>query len=83
MNQNDFSNLGITQCNVLSSTENIKSNVGFYLLLIIIVIFVIIFIIFCERGYNLLENKMDEVIYKKFKEKRKSKTNKIIQSVCI
>ena len=80
-NKNDFSNLGITQCNVLSSTENIKSNVGFYLLLIIIAIFVIIFIIFCERGYNLLENKMDEVIYKKFKEKRKSKTNKIKKSI--
>ena len=61
-----LSNLKITSCNVLSSKEDIISNSGFYSLLIIFFIFIIIFIIFCIKGYRLLENKMDEVIYKKF-----------------
>ena len=67
------SNLGITSCNVFSSTENIESNTGFFTLLFILAIFIIIFIIFCIKGYNLLENKMDEVIYKKFKNHGKNK----------
>ena len=66
-NKKEVSNLGITSCNVLASKENIKSNTGFYLLLFILAIFIIIFIIFCSRGYNSLESKIDEVIYKKFK----------------
>ena len=75
INSNAVSNLGITSCNVLSSTENIESNAGFYLLLIILAIFIVVFIIFCSKGYNLLENKFDEVIYninliKKIKRKR-------------
>ena len=69
-------NFDITACNVLSSPENIKSNTGFYLLLIILAIFIIVFIAFCSRGYNLLMNKMDEVIYKKF-DKSKTKNHKI------
>ena len=75
----DGSNLGVTSCNVFSSDENIKSNTGFFLLLLILAIFIIIFIIFCSKGYNLLENKIDEVIYKKFKKEKEKemKTNKI------
>ena len=69
----EISNLGITSCNVLGSKENIKSNPGFFSLIIILVIFVIIFILFCSKGYNLLENKMNEVIYKKFKHRNKKK----------
>ena len=74
------SNLGITSCNVLSSTENIESNTGFFLLLLILVMFIIIFIIFCTRGYNSLENKIDEIIHKKFKDETKNKKNKITNS---
>ena len=68
-------NLGITSCNVLSSTDNIKSNTGFYLLLFIFAIFIFIAIIFCTKGYNILENKIDEVIDKKFKKNKKTKKN--------
>ena len=75
-NQKSPTNFGITACDVLSSKENIKSNTGFYLLLFILAIFIIIYIIFCTKGYNLLENKIDDVIYKKFENKKK-KVNKI------
>ena len=68
-NTRTSTNFDITACNVLNSPENIKSNTGFYLLLIILAIFIIVFIVFCSKGYNLLRNKMDEVIYKKFKDK--------------
>ena len=79
-NNKDISNLEITSCNILGSTENIESNAGFYLLLIILVIFIIIFIIFYTKGYNLLEDKIDETINKRFKDdinNKKNKTNKI------
>ena len=72
------SNLVITSCNVLSSKDNIISNTGFYLLLFILAFFIIIFIIFCSKGYNSLENKMDEMIHKKFKNSKKQDTNQII-----
>ena len=70
-------NLGITSCNILSSTENIKSNSGFYTLLIIIVIFIIVFIIFYVKGYNMIENKINEVIYYQFEDEDKLKSKKI------
>ena len=78
-NKREISNLGITSCNILASKENIESNTGFYLLFFILVIFIIIFIIFCIKGYNMLEIKIDEVIYNKFeKEAEKNKNrNKI------
>ena len=79
--KSEISNLGITSCNVLASKENIESNTGFFLLLIILALFVVVFIIFCKKGYNLLENKIDEVISKKFNNKTKIKTNKIIKSI--
>ena len=69
----EISNLGITSCDVLSSEENIKSNPGFFSLILILAIFVIIFILFCTKGYNMLENKMNEVIYKKFEQENKKK----------
>ena len=76
-NKKQVSNLGITSCNVLGDTDNIISNTGFFLLLIILAIFVIIFIIFCTRGYNSLENKIDQVIHKKFKNKQAQKNESI------
>ena len=78
----EISNLGVTSCNVFSDKENIESNTVFFLLLIILAIFIIIFIIFCTRGYNSLENKIDEVIHKKFKNKVKKENynNKIINN---
>ena len=83
--EKSISNLGITQClNVFGDTDEIKSNSGFYSLLIILAIFIIIFIIFCIKGRHLLEQKIDNVIYEKFeknnnnirKKKKKSKTSK-------
>ena len=62
-----------------------KKNAGFFSLIIILAIFIIIFIIFCSKGYNSLENKIDDIIYKKFEvKKHKNKTlikskNKIIK----
>jgi amino acid permease len=84
-----ISNLGITQCiDVFSSPEEIKSNGGFYTLLIILIIFIIIFIIYYIKGKNLLENKIDEVIYNQFEknEKKKEKNikkenNKVIDNI--
>ena len=73
----EISNLGITSCSVLTSKENIESNAGFFSLLIILAIFIIIFIIFCTKGYNNLENKIDEVIHKTFKNEAKNKDNKL------
>ena len=69
----DVSNLGITSCDVFGSKENIESNSGFYILLFILAIYIIIFIIFWSKGYNSLEKKMDEVIYKKFPNEKKIK----------
>ena len=71
----EVSNLGITSCNVLGTKENIESNTGFFLLIVIIAIFIIIFIIFCSRGYYSLENTIDEVINKKFKKDTKNNNN--------
>ena len=53
--------------NIFTSPEDIKSNSGFFLLLIILVIFLIVFILFCIKGRNLLENEIDDIIHKKFK----------------
>ena len=76
------SNLDVAKCNVLSSIENIISNPGFYTFIIIFIVFFIIFIIFCVKGYNLLKNKIDEIIYNKFeKEKKISKSNNKINNV--
>mgnify|MGYP002626427099 CR=1 FL=1 len=62
-------NMDVIQCTeVLTSSENIISNPGFFLLLFILVIFIIVFSIFCTKGYKALENKIEEVINKKFKE---------------
>ena len=74
--QKSTSNLDVTSCNVLSKKENIESNPGFYTLIFIMVLFIIIFIIFCVKGYNLLENKIDKVIYKKFDKENKNSNNK-------
>ena len=72
------SNLGVTtQCiKVFASTEELKSNYGFFSLLIILIIFIIIFIIFCIKGKELLKNKIDEVIYNKFEKNKKQKKKK-------
>ena len=76
-NKKGNTNFVVISCDILGSTENIKSNTGFFLLLIILAIFLIIFILFCSKGYYLLVNKMDKIIYKKFKNESKHKNNKI------
>ena len=80
-NNNGMTNLGITSCNVLNSLENITSNVGFYCLLIIEVMLIAILIIFCTKGYKLLENKFDEVIYNRFEKENKPKKKKIKKTI--
>ena len=77
-NDKSNSNLDVTQClDVFTSPEKIKTNSGFLTIAIILVIFIIVFIIFCIKGKNSLENKIDEIIYKKFtKKENKTKGNK-------
>ena len=75
-------NLDVMQCTeIFTSTEDLKSNPGFFLLILILVIFFIVFIIFCSKGYNSLENKIEDVIYKRFKKKENdiNKKNNIIE----
>ena len=79
-NNGEISNIGITSCPVLSSSENIKSNPGFFSLIIILAVFVIIFIVFCTKGYSMLENKMDEIIVKKFDKKKKRKKGRKLKT---
>ena len=70
------SNLGVAKCNVFSSTEELKSNSGFYLLLFILIIFVIVSIIFWIKGRKQLEKKIEAVIYDKFEKNQKENKNK-------
>ena len=58
-----------------------KINPGFFLLIFILVIFIVIFIIFCIKGYNSLKNNIEDVIYRRFKDKNnKNNDNNIIKS---
>ena len=77
-NEQKLTNINIMKCSsLISSADDIKKNPGFFLLAIIILLFIIVMIIFCVRGYNNLENKIDEVILIKFKpEKNNNKKNK-------
>ena len=59
-------NLGVLLCNVLKSKENIKKNIGFYILTSILGISLIISIIFISQGYGWFRNKIDAFIQKKF-----------------
>ena len=70
-------NLDVMQCTqILSSTEDIKTNPGFYLLIFILIIFIIIFIIFFIKGRKELKKKIDNVINKYFnKENINNKKN--------
>ena len=62
-------NVDVVQCTeILTSSEDLKSNPGFFLLIIILVIFIIIFIIFCCSGYKNLKKNIENVINKRFKE---------------
>ena len=76
-NSESKTNLNIMKCYNSISSEDIKTNSGFYVIFIVIVLFIIIMIIFCCKGYDKLENKIDEVIYKKFKNKKIVKVDKI------
>ena len=69
------SNLKVTKCfnNVFSSFEKLFTNSAFIALTIILLVFLIIFIIFCIKGKQMLNDKIDEVIYKKFDKKPKKR----------
>jgi len=68
------SNIKVTKCvnNVFNTPKKLFSNSGFLILFIILIVFIIIFIIFCKKGRQLIINKIDEIIYKKFCEKDKT-----------
>ena len=72
-NEQKLTNLNLIKCSNLLSSDNIKNNSGFYLIVIIIILFIIIMILFCVKGYNNLENKIDEVISNIFKKEEKEK----------
>ena len=82
-NEKSASNLAVTKCiKEFVKTENIKSNGGFYSMLIILIIFIIVFIIFCIKGKSMIENKIDDVIYKQFvKNKNKKPNNSILNQI--
>ena len=75
-NEQKLTNLNLIKCSNLLSSDNIKNNSGFYLIVIIIILFIIIIILFCVKGYNNLENKIDEVISNIFKKDKKDKKEK-------
>ena len=76
------SNLRVTQCfNVLSSSDQIKSNSGFYVTILLLAVFIIVFIMFCTKGRNNLENQINEVIDKKFKNKKNNHDNNKIRTI--
>ena len=85
-NEEKITNLNLMKCsNLISSADDIKNNPGFFLLALIIILFIIVMIIFCVRGYNNLEKKIDEVISIKFKSDKnndmKNKTRSLINEV--
>ena len=65
---------------LISSSEDIKANPGFYLTLFILVFFVIIFFVFLFKGYSALSNRIDEAIKMKFNPNKKEneKNDKLI-----
>ena len=82
INNNDksVSNLKVTECtNVFTSPEEIKSNTGFFLLLLILAIFLVVFIIFCVKGKSNLERQIDNIIYEQFEKNKDSNNNNKIQ----
>ena len=79
-NDKSSSNLGVTKCLNVITYEKIKSNSGFLTIAIILGIFIIVFILFCIKGKNSIEHKIDDTIYKKFeKEDKKQKIGKPIK----
>ena len=78
INNNDksVSNLKVTECtNVFTSPEEIKSNTGFFLLLLILAIFLVVFIIFYVKGKSNLERQIDNIIYEQFEKNKDSNNN--------
>ena len=59
-------NFGVLSCNVLSDTNNVKDNAGFYVLLIINSLFIATMFFFYNQGLDWLKNNMNEIIQKKF-----------------
>ena len=79
--QKSSSNLGVTSCRLLCFKENLTSNTGFYVVLVILLILIIIFVLFYSKGYNMLEQKIDEVIRKTHKGNKKKSKNIIKQII--
>ena len=76
-NQKTIMNFDVIQCSeIITSSEDLKSNPGFFSLIFILAIFIIVFIVFWVKGYNSLKDKIDNVIYERFKTKNKTNINK-------
>ena len=64
-------NFDVTQCiNLATSKSGLITNPAFYILLVIITFLIIVGIIFCCKGYEDLNEKMEEIIDKMFSSKK-------------
>ena len=81
-NEEKITNFEVMKCSYLiTSTDDIKKNPGFYIPLFGLILLFFIMILFCFKGYNNLSQRIDEAIKLKFHEnhnKNKNKNNKLI-----
>ena len=75
-NEEQISNFYLLKCYFLvSSDDDIKTNPGFYLTVIVLSVFVLFFIFFIFKGYNSLKQRIDEAIKLKFHPNKKLDAN--------
>ena len=80
-NEEQISNFYLLNCYYLvSSNDDIKTNPGFYLTVIVLGFFVLFFIFFIFKGYSSLKQRIDEAIKLKYHPNKKldSKNSKLI-----
>ena len=80
-NEEQASNFYVLNCYFLvSSSDDIKKNPGFYLTVIVLSFFVLIYIFFIFKGYSSLKQRIDEAIRLKFhpNQKEDEKNSKLI-----
>ena len=65
--------------NLITSMNNLITNIPFYFISFVIIFLVISFIIFFTKGYKALNKTLEEEIFKKFK-RNSNNINKIINN---